>query len=145
MALTIKCTNQGIQVIKTGEWDIQLSLHLFTNVQPQPQLLLHSISLRLHLFGYISTCFGCKTKYLKSLQPPADLCIRHQDWREFFFPNTGNMQSKYGNVYYHCKLECVWMRCSFFIPSDPQVPPETADRLTPVHKAHLFTQFGLQL
>lgn len=23
-----------------------------------------------------STCFGCKTKYLKSLQPPADLCMR---------------------------------------------------------------------
>ena len=34
----------------------------------------------------ISTCFGCKTKYLKSLQPPDDLCIRHQDWREFFSP-----------------------------------------------------------
>ena len=53
--------------------------------------------------GNISTCFGCKTKYLKSLQPPADLCIRHQGWREFFSPNTGKMQTKYGNVYYHCK------------------------------------------
>ena len=55
------------------------------------------------------------------------------------------MQTKYGNVYYHCKPECVWMRCSFFIPSDLQVPPETSDRLTPVHKAHLFSLFGLQL
>jgi hypothetical protein len=73
------------------------------------------------------------------------LCIRHQDWREFFSPNTGTMQTKFGNVYYHCKPACVWMRCSFFVPSELQVPPETADRLTPVHKAHLSSVFGLQL
>ena len=95
--------------------------------------------------GNISTCFGCKTKYLKSLQPPDDLCIRHQDWREFFSPNTGNMQTKYGNVYYHCKPECVWIRCSFFVPSDLQVPPETLEKLTAEHKAHLSLVFGLQL
>ena len=95
MVLTITCTNQGI---KTGEWDIQLSLHLFTNVHPQPQLLLQPPSLFVLCFisGSISTCFGCKIKYPKSLQPPADLCIRHQDWRKFFSTNTkSNMQTKY--------------------------------------------------
>ena len=29
--------------------------------------------------------------------------------------------------------------------SDLQVPPETAEKLTPVHKAHLSLLFGIQL
>ena len=95
--------------------------------------------------GNISTCFGCKTRYSKSLTPPADLCIRHQDWREFYSEKTESMQIKYGNVYYHCKPECVWLHCPFFVPSQLQVPPETLDKLTPIHKSHIRSIFGLHL
>ena len=30
--------------------------------------------------GNITVCFGCKNKYTENLQPPEDLCIKHQDW-----------------------------------------------------------------
>ena len=53
--------------------------------------------------GNISCCFGCRGKYSKSLPPPAELCITHQNWREFTSTSTGTPQSRYGNVYYHCK------------------------------------------
>ena len=102
------------------------------------------LSFVLFLAIYISTCFGCKKKYGKNLKPPADLCIRTQDFREFVSPNSGTMQTKFGNVYYHCTPECVRLRCSFFVPTELQVPPETAEQLTEAHKDHL-TQFGLQL
>lgn len=95
--------------------------------------------------GNISSCFGCKAKYLKSLQPPADLCIKHQDWCEFVAPNTGTPQSKFGNVYYHCKPECVWMRCPSFIPSELQVSSEIVEKLSSVHKEYLLSVFGLRL
>lgn len=95
--------------------------------------------------GNISSCFGCKSKYVKSPQPPADLCIKHKDWREFVSPSSGTPQSKFGNVYYHSKPECVWMRCSYFQPSDLTVPPEVAERLNSIHKQYLSAVFGLQL
>lgn len=64
--------------------------------------------------GNISSCFGCKNKYTRPLQPPEDLCIKHKDWREFMSPN-GNSQAKFGNVYYHCKPECVRFNYPFFL------------------------------
>ena len=39
----------------------------------------------------------------KTLPPPADLYIKHQGWHEFTSTSTGTSQSRYGNVYYHCK------------------------------------------
>lgn len=33
--------------------------------------------------GNISTCIACHNKYPKSPQPPNDLCIKHQEWRQF--------------------------------------------------------------
>ena len=43
----------------------------------------------------------------KTLPPPTDLCIKHQGWHEFTSTSTGTSQSRYGNVYYHCKPACV--------------------------------------
>ncbi len=33
--------------------------------------------------GNISICSGCRNKYSKNPVPPDDLCIKHQEWREF--------------------------------------------------------------
>ena len=46
----------------------------------------------------------------KSLPSPADLCIKHQGWHVFTSTSTGTPQSCYGNVDYHCKPACVWLR-----------------------------------
>ena len=68
--------------------------------------------------------------------------FQSSDWRH---PNSGTKQTKFGNVYYHCTPECVSLHCSFFVPSDLQVPPDTAEQLTEAHKEHLTLLFGLQL
>ena len=38
--------------------------------------------------GNITTCIGCKNKYPKQPQAPYDLCIKHQEWRQFMTPST---------------------------------------------------------
>lgn len=56
----------------------------------------------------ISVCIGCKNRYLKTRQPPQDLCIRHQVWRTFTPRGEQDAQERFGNVYYHCNSQCVW-------------------------------------
>ena len=62
-----------------------------------------------------------KNKYPKQSQAPYDLCIKHQEWRQFRSPTTATPQSKFGNAYYHCQLKCVWMWHPNFIASGLQV------------------------
>ena len=38
--------------------------------------------------GNITTCFGCKQKYIKPCLPPEDLCVRHEEWRTFYRQGT---------------------------------------------------------
>ena len=105
-----------------------------------------SFSYSLHIIaGNISTCFGCKNKYNKSLKPPNDLCIKTQDWREFISPNSATPLSRFGNVYFHCKPECVLMRNPSFLPSVLNVPDEVAESLNDAHKQYLLDLFGLQI
>ena len=95
--------------------------------------------------GNITVCFGCKNKYKKSLQPPEDLCIKHQDWRQFTPPNSDTPQHKDGNVYYHCKPECIWI-CHPCLKLDSiEVPESIREKLTTVHKQYLGSVFGLEL
>lgn len=93
--------------------------------------------------GNISVCIECKNKYPKTPKPPQDLCIKHEEWRQFTLPNTATPQSKFGNIYYHCRMECVWMRCPNFTLSDLQVPPEMTEKLSSAHKELLLSTFGL--
>ena len=51
---------------------------------PLPQCQPSSPFVLCFISGNINFCFSCKAKYTKSLPPPSDLCIRHQDWRKFF-------------------------------------------------------------
>lgn len=67
--------------------------------------------------GNISTCSGCRNKYSKNAAAPDDMCIKHQEWREYTPPGSQVAQSRYGNVYYHFNPQCVWLQCSWFIPS----------------------------
>ena len=93
--------------------------------------------------GNISTCFGCRNSLKKFQDPPADLCIQHQDWRDYIAPNTGISQAKYGNVYYHCRPECVKLRHANFLPSTLLVPQDIVEKLSSVHKNYLCATFGL--
>ena len=91
--------------------------------------------------GNISVCIGCNNRYSKSPKPPDDLCIKHQEWRQFTPQGSDVPQSKYTNVYYHCKPECVWFRNPYFIPQSLQID-EVVDQLLPEHKS-LLSSYGI--
>ena len=94
--------------------------------------------------GNISMCIGCHNRYTNK-HPPNDLCIKHQEWRQFTPYGTDSPQSKFSNVYYHCRPECVWLRCPDFVPPQLEVPDEVQEQLFPIHEAHLASIFGLFL
>ena len=93
--------------------------------------------------GNISTCIGCRDKLVRS-PAPHNLCIQHKEWRSFVSQSSGTPQTKFSNVHYHCQVECVWLRCPSFVPSELVVTTEIMDKLSQVHKEHLASAFGLQ-
>ena len=72
--------------------------------------------------GNIRVCRGCRQKYSKPALPPLNLCVRHQEWQEFTGP-SGDPQTRYGNVYYHCNIPCIWARWPQFTSSMLHIPP----------------------
>lgn len=48
--------------------------------------------------GNINVCTGCHNKYNKNPVPPDDMCIRHQEWREYTQPLTQIPQGWFANV-----------------------------------------------
>lgn len=78
---------------------------------------------RVHVIsGNIAVCHGCKCRYQK-LGPPHDLCLQHEEWRTFT-PCGSMPQSRFGNVYYHCSVNCVMSVWPQFIPCSVVVPPD---------------------
>ena len=92
--------------------------------------------------GNISVCAGCHNKYSKSAMAPDDMCIRHQEWREYRASGSLTPQSRFGNVYYHFNVQCVWLRCPWFDPSQLEVSPDVT--LESVHKKRL-SMFGVHV
>ena len=68
-----------------------------------------------------------------------------QDWQQFTPSNRTAAQSKFGNVYYHCKPECIWLRYPAFSNDDLEISEYTKEKLNTVHKQHLAAAFGLEL
>ena len=95
--------------------------------------------------GNISVCAGCRNKYPKNPIPPDDLCIKHQEWREYTPTGSQTPQSRYGNAYYHFNPTCVWMRFPEFVPMYLEVPPEICQLLDTSHKQRLQRDFQVYL
>ena len=93
--------------------------------------------------GSIKIRIGCKNQYEKSPQPPNDLCIKHQKWRKFTTAGSQTLQTKFCNAYYHCKPQCVWLRCGNFNPSCVNLSEDVRGMLTPVHREYLMAYFGV--
>ena len=87
--------------------------------------------------GNISVCAGCRNKYPKHPNPPDDLCIKHQEWREYTPSGSQTLQSRFGNAYYHFNPACVWIRYPDFVPMYLEVPPEICLQLEAPHKERL--------
>ena len=93
--------------------------------------------------GNISICAGCRNKYSKHPTPPDDLCIRHQEWREYFPTGSQTPQSRFGNTYYHFSTRCVKMRCPGFDPVSLEIPCELT--LEDSHLERLRLEFHITL
>ena len=116
-----------------------------TFVTPQPQYAPPSPFTLCKISGNISVCAGCRNKYPKKSDPPDDLCIKHQEWREYTPPSSRVPQGRYANVYYHFNPHCVWLRCRWFAPSCLEIPPEIMAVLGPRHKAQLQSLFHIAI
>jgi hypothetical protein len=92
--------------------------------------------------GNISVCVGCRNKYFKSPVSPNNLCVRHTEWREFKPKGSTEKQVKYGNVYYHCKVNCIRLRCQTFDPTQLDTSG-IIEKLDDGHKHLLYVEFGL--
>ena len=95
--------------------------------------------------GNISICAGCHNKYKKnSLPPDDDLCIRHQEWREFTPSGSNSPQTRFGNAYYHFNPQCIQLR-HWFQPNTLEIPSTIHSDLTEVHKTRLRTLFNITI
>ena len=101
--------------------------------------------------GNITRCNGCGKRDLRDVtgkpkKPPHDLCLRHKEYVVFENPHTGKHQlsSDLRNVYYHTSVGCVTQKFRNFNPnSSVKVSKEVKEKLTAVHFAYLFEEFGL--
>ena len=93
--------------------------------------------------GNISVCNGCKGRYYKEAGPPHDLCVQHEEWRTFTLSGSAIPQSRFGNVYYHCSVNCISAVWPSFFPSLVIVPPHMHAKLDHVHKQWISSQFGI--
>ena len=97
------------------------------------------------LQGNIRVCQGCRNNYQKSPSPPNNIYLQHPEWREFMPPGAPNIQTKWGNAYYHCNRNCVLARWPTFSNSLIKIDLFIQQKLLPVHKEHLHTHFGIFL
>ena len=95
--------------------------------------------------GNISVCNGCRNKFDRLANPPHDLVVRHKEWRSFKSPVTDQLETRFGNAYYHARQDCIRSRCKDFCTSPMQVPSEVLVKLKNEHKDYLRANFGLQL
>ena len=92
----------------------------------------------------VSKLYNKQSSSYFTVNPPEDLCIKHQEWRQFTPQGADLPQMKYTNVYYHCRPECVWLRNPYFMPESLNIE-EVEEQLVLDHKIHLLSFFGLNV
>lgn len=56
--------------------------------------------------GNVSVCYGCWNKYPKKAEPPDNICLQTEEWREFTPPGALAPQTCWSNTYY-LRVRCV--------------------------------------
>ena len=82
--------------------------------------------------GNVSICQGCLRKYPKPPDPPHDIVIQHEEWRNFVA--GGIPQTRFGNAYYHASVQCVQLRWSMFMAYQLQIPESVFTQLNERHR-----------
>lgn len=55
--------------------------------------------------GDVSVCYGCRNKYPKKAEPPDNICLQTEEWREFTPPGALAPQTCWSNTY--LRVRCV--------------------------------------
>ena len=114
-------TSPGMHPSETsaGSTGMSVSMHHPAGVMtPGPPELVSSLFYITFIAGNISVCAGCHARYVKPAVPPHDLCLRHQEWREFTLPINPAVQRRFGNTYYHPCFTCIRSRWPYTQPKD---------------------------
>ena len=104
------------------------------NLSPQPSPFI-LCKIEGNISTDMSSCLGCNMVAIISTLIASNsswyyMCIRHQEWREYMPQGSQIPKSRFGNVYYHFQPRCIWVRCSWFNPSQLEVPPELLPHIT---------------
>jgi len=65
--------------------------------------------------GNVSICYGCRNKYPKKAEPPDNICLQTEEWREFTPPGALAPQTRWSNSYY-LRVRCVQLKWPYFDP-----------------------------
>ena len=95
--------------------------------------------------GNISICNGCRNKFDKNAQPPYDLCVQHEEWRNFTSPVSRLPDCRFGNAYCHASLSCIVARWPSFVPSSLIIPTSILNKLQPAHKSYLHSVWNIHV
>ena len=137
----------GHLIMNTGQLNIhspEVTYHNIPIVSTPPPLLIRCASASpdsspftlAFIVDNIRVYRGCQQKYSKPALPPLNLCVRHQEWQEFIGP-SGDPQTRYRNVYYHCNIPCTRARWPQFTSSMLHIPPTMLMQLLPTHTQYL--------
>ena len=140
----------GNLIMNTGQVNIhspiatEVTYHNMPIVPPPPPPLIRCASTSpdsspftlAFITGNIRVCRGCRQRYPKPALAPLNLCVRHQEWQQFSGP-SGDPQTRYGNVYYHCNIPCIRARWPQFNSSMLHIPPTILVQLLPSHTQYL--------
>ena len=69
------------------------------------------------------------------------MCIKYQEWCEYFPEGTQVSKYQFGNAYYHFNSFCVKLRHLQFVPHHLQIP--TYLNLSQAHKEILQCHFSI--
>ena len=107
---------------------------------PMPHSSVESDFVVCFKFGNVSVCSGCCSNFSQS----DDLVIKHAEFRSYNNPSTGLPTSKFGNAYYHVKMNCLKFRWPTVSYANIVVPDEVAAQLNEAHKSVLYQEFSIQ-
>lgn len=96
--------------------------------------------------GNVSVCFGCRNKYGKNLKEPHNICLQTSEPRVYTPQGSSVQQSRWGNTYYHCKIQCVRLKWPNFHPQMHVIVHHSIkEKLSPLHKGYISSELGLHL
>ena len=82
----------------------------------------------------------------KSLPPPNDLCLVHNEQHLYYnVPNGRQQLLSLSNVHYHANVECPKVRFANFVLSAVLVPDDLKPKILEVHKVLLFQTFNITI